>query len=88
VGIGRISYGLYLYHMPIIEWLEPSQLGWTAPVRTLQVAGLSLAVAIVSYFAIERPCLRLKSRLRTQPVRVPAHPDRPACVHHELKPAA
>ncbi len=88
VGIGRISYGLYLYHIPIIEWLEPSRLGWTAPVCTLQVAALSFAVAIVSYLAIERPCLRLKSRLRTHSTPRPAHPHQLAGARRELKAAA
>jgi peptidoglycan/LPS O-acetylase OafA/YrhL len=69
-GFGRLSYGLYLYHMPIIKWLGPSPLGWSAD--TALVAGVSLAAAVASYYAIERPCLRLKSRLQSPGAHAPA----------------
>jgi peptidoglycan/LPS O-acetylase OafA/YrhL len=69
VGIGRISYGLYLYHIPMMKWLGPPTLGWS--IDTLHVAGASLAAAVVSYYVIERPCLRLKSRLQALPNETP-----------------
>ena len=25
VGTGRLSYGLYLYHMPVLHWLAPME---------------------------------------------------------------
>jgi peptidoglycan/LPS O-acetylase OafA/YrhL len=62
VGIGRISYGLYLFHMPIIAWLGAAGLGWDYPGNTVLVAGLSLAAALFSYWCLECPCLRLKGR--------------------------
>ncbi|MBP8299387.1 MAG: acyltransferase [Planctomycetes bacterium] len=59
-AVGRISYGLYLYHMPIFRWLgEPATLGS----QTLAVA-TSFAAATASYFAIERPILRFGARFR------------------------
>src|SRR5262249_36182536 len=73
VWTGRLSYGLYLYHMPIRLWLQPDGLGWGHPGPTLLVAGLAFAAAIASYFWLERPCLRLKDRLRPA---VPAVPSR------------
>ncbi len=63
VGIGRISYGLYLFHVPIIYWVSPSGLGWQYPGSTLLVAALTLAAAVLSFFCVERPFLRLKRRL-------------------------
>jgi len=62
VYIGKISYGIYLLHLPIyyiVEKIIPDaplivRLGWKASV--------SLAVASASYFWIERRFLRLKSR--------------------------
>jgi peptidoglycan/LPS O-acetylase OafA/YrhL len=72
VGVGRISYALYLFHMPILHWLRPTGLGWKYPGQTMLAAGLSFAAAILSYHAIERPCLRLKHRLRGAP---PAKPQ-------------
>jgi peptidoglycan/LPS O-acetylase OafA/YrhL len=66
VGIGRISYGLYLYHIPIIHWVRAGspRLGWTG---AMLAAGLTLVAALVSSIAIERPCLRLKDRIRHRP---------------------
>jgi peptidoglycan/LPS O-acetylase OafA/YrhL len=64
VGIGRISYALYLFHVPIIHWLRPAGLGWRFPGQTLLAASLSITAAVISYYGIERPCLRLKQRLR------------------------
>jgi peptidoglycan/LPS O-acetylase OafA/YrhL len=55
-GLGRISYGLYLWH-PVVLWS-------TGYVRspTLGVA-LSLVLALASYRFVERPFLRRKARL-------------------------
>jgi len=59
-GIGRISYALYLYHLPIFFWLAGG--------GTLGDYGLAILVsfgaAIASYFLIERPLQRFGSRLR------------------------
>jgi peptidoglycan/LPS O-acetylase OafA/YrhL len=64
VAIGRISYALYLFQMPIIAWLVPGYRGWKNPLSSLVAFTVILAAAIASYFLIERPCLRLKGRLR------------------------
>ncbi len=63
-GIGRISYGLYLYHLPINGLWFYGNLTWVN-------AGLALAttfaVATVSYFVLERPILRFGARLGKKP---------------------
>ena len=66
VGVGRISYGLYLFHVPIIHCFDDKEIGWEHPANTLLVAGLSFGVAVFSYFVVERPCLRLKDRFRSR----------------------
>lgn len=61
--LGQISYGLYLYHIPVF-WLMDGQTflydqAWTT--RAAKV-GVTLIVAVVSWHAIEAPILRLKDR--------------------------
>lgn len=62
VFIGKISYGLYLIHLPvyyIVEKLIPE-----APllVRLSVKVPVSIALATASFYLIERRCLRLKDR--------------------------
>jgi peptidoglycan/LPS O-acetylase OafA/YrhL len=66
VGIGRISYGLYLFHVPMIRCFDDKEIGWEHPANTLLVMGLSIGVAVLSYLIVERPCLRLKDRFRSR----------------------
>ena len=63
VLIGRISYGLYLWHWPIFCTLRE---GWGFGFRGVLLAGvpLTFAVAVVSYLLIERPFLARKDRMR------------------------
>jgi peptidoglycan/LPS O-acetylase OafA/YrhL len=62
VGIGRISYGLYLWHPPVFLALH------NVPVRLRYLLLLQFAAAFAcagaSFYLIERPFLRLKSRFR------------------------
>lgn len=55
-----LSYGCYLYHMPLVHWLRANEhsLWW--------LALLLPAVCLASWFAIESPALRLKERLRAR----------------------
>jgi len=55
VGIGLISYGVYLYHWPIAVWLSSERVGMSGwPLLALQSA-VTLAVAVVSYRFVEQP---------------------------------
>jgi peptidoglycan/LPS O-acetylase OafA/YrhL len=62
-GIGRISYGIYLYHLPVYYWLAPTP---TLPEIWLAV-GATFALATASYFVIERPLQRFGARFRARP---------------------
>jgi peptidoglycan/LPS O-acetylase OafA/YrhL len=56
-ALGTISYGVYLWHWPIILWLRPSEgADWIERrIVNLGQLALTLAVATASYLLIERP---------------------------------
>jgi peptidoglycan/LPS O-acetylase OafA/YrhL len=64
VGLGRVSYGLYLWHVPVLAAVAASgQAGPTGSfVRGAFGIALSLAAALVSYRVVEQPFLRRKRR--------------------------
>lgn len=56
-----ISYGIYLYHMPVINLLLYS--GWLAGRRSLvATVVVSLCAALFSWYVVEKPALSLKAR--------------------------
>jgi peptidoglycan/LPS O-acetylase OafA/YrhL len=60
VAIGRVSYGIYLLHFPIFQYVQHQR--W-AREQTYAVEFAATAVAVlVSWYVIERPTLRLKHR--------------------------
>lgn len=64
--VGRISYGLYLWHPLALRLVERANRGWglgTAPLLVTHVA-VSLLVATLSFTLFERPILNFKERFR------------------------
>ncbi|HYD02232.1 MAG TPA: acyltransferase [Phycisphaerales bacterium] len=67
--IGRISYGLYLYHYIVYFYLGvlPLNDGSAPPgvtlSRVMMAIAATFAVATVSFYVIERPILRYKDRM-------------------------
>ncbi len=60
VWLGTVSYGIYLWHLVLMEWLvgvSGIRAFWSLLVLTLI---LTLPAAAVSWYALERPLLRLK----------------------------
>lgn len=66
VGLGRISYGVYVIHPFALLWLYRLHVWWLPPetaIRAALAAILTLALATVSWLAFERPLVRLARRV-------------------------
>jgi peptidoglycan/LPS O-acetylase OafA/YrhL len=58
VGIGLISYGLYLWHWPVDIFISPYRTGLDGPPLLLIRCVVALACALASYWLVERPIRR------------------------------
>ncbi len=57
-ALGTISYGVYLWHWPVIVYLTPERVrvdGWA---RDVVCVGVTLAVSIASFVLVEQPIRR------------------------------
>jgi peptidoglycan/LPS O-acetylase OafA/YrhL len=59
--VGVASYSLYLWHLPLLRWLEDHTGFGTAPLLAVGTLA-AVAAAGVSYLVVERPFLRLRRR--------------------------
>ncbi len=75
--IGRISYGLYLYHFPIYHFVKHSAENPRDPGDRLVLIGvaLSFVAATVSFYCIERPIMGYSKRFRVAAPPVPTTPN-------------
>lgn len=64
VGIGRISYSLYLWHWPIIVFWKTRAGTDLSPLDTALIAALSIVAAVLSYRYVEQPFRTGAMRLR------------------------
>lgn len=58
VGLGLISYGVYLWHWPIRVWVDTESTGLSDPALFVVRSALTLGVSLASYRFIERPIRR------------------------------
>ena len=64
VWVGTISYGLYLWQVPVLVLFDIENLGIPVSLSIPIKVVLIFAVTILSYRYIERPILRFKSRFQ------------------------
>jgi peptidoglycan/LPS O-acetylase OafA/YrhL len=85
--VGVVSYGVYLWHDAVLEyaWKQDWFTAGPHPYVTMLVIGLAggLALAAISFYALERPLLRLK-RLVPDPQAPPRDPR----THAPMEPAS
>ena len=65
VYIGKISYGLYLLHLPVYYMVEKLMPDVGLPVRLGVKLAVSLVLASASFHFLEKPILRLKERFES-----------------------
>ncbi len=66
--LGRISYGVYLYHYPLVVLVLP-RFADNSALGSVVVAASALGLATASWWLLERPILRLGHR---RPLSAPA----------------
>jgi acetyltransferase len=74
-ALGTISYGLYLWHLPVLLWLRFEGLmggGFLLP--WIEVSALSALVAWASWVVVERPAIEAARSWRPWTRRVPTFP--------------
>lgn len=64
-GLGAISYGVYLWHWPVIVYLTADRVPVDGPVLAALRVAVTLAVAYASYRLVEQPIRRGSLRGRT-----------------------
>ena len=62
VYVGRISYGIYLLHLPIYFIIEAALPAWSYAEKLPLKLALTLGAASLSFHFLEQPFLRLKAR--------------------------
>ncbi len=65
--IGRLSYGLYLWHWPIAVWIVPNRVHVGPTTLNLIRLGMTFVFATLSFYLIERP-IRVGWSRRPRPI--------------------
>lgn len=63
---GKISYGVYLYHLPILYYFKVSHMDSLTPISTTMATfllTLCIVIPVISFYAFEKPILAYKDRL-------------------------
>jgi peptidoglycan/LPS O-acetylase OafA/YrhL len=68
VGLGRISYGVYLWHFPLVYAISETVSPW---VRVPLLVILTLAISLASYYLVELPFLRGRRATESRPLWIP-----------------
>lgn len=65
VFLGTVSYGIYLWHVTVLNWIDGIGSEWSARsqfvVLLVLTFAISVAIATVSFHFVERPAMRLAS---------------------------
>jgi peptidoglycan/LPS O-acetylase OafA/YrhL len=75
--LGRVSYSLYLLHLPVLSFVQGLALPGGELARLAVFLTLSVAVATVSFYAIERPARQwIRAKAKATPALAPTQQRR------------
>ncbi len=66
VLLGMVSYGFYVWHLPLFYVVHDVGTNWSYPLRVVVAVASTLAMTTLSWFLLERRAMRLKGRLSRQ----------------------
>lgn len=81
-AIGRVSYGIYLWHLPLIWALRRWDVDLPDVIRFLLAMGATAIAVAFSWFVVERPAQRWRRRFE---VRRAANRRRPLAVSRDVR---
>jgi peptidoglycan/LPS O-acetylase OafA/YrhL len=67
VGLGLVSYSLFLWHMPVFTILGRDAQHWPELQRVAVALPVTAVLTAASYVLVERPTQRLRNRTRYAP---------------------
>jgi peptidoglycan/LPS O-acetylase OafA/YrhL len=76
-AIGKVSYGLYLFHLPVFWYVGQRNLVGEGIPSALVAAALLVAITVDSFLLVERRARRLQERFRVLATSVPVHSGPP-----------
>lgn len=68
--VGRISYGVYLWHIAVLTWFNHGSMygGTSMLLLTAETLGGAIVLGTLSFYLIEKPGMQLRKRLGKAPV--------------------
>jgi peptidoglycan/LPS O-acetylase OafA/YrhL len=84
VALGLVSYGFYLWHMPVFYFVRRFDTNWPLWLRVVVAFALTLGLTVASWFLLEKPIMEWKDRLERrrrpgeEPTRVLTLAEEPA----------
>jgi peptidoglycan/LPS O-acetylase OafA/YrhL len=63
VAMGTVSYGFYLWHLPVFFAIRYFDTHWNDVVRVIVAFSITMTLTLISWFALERPLMRWGGRL-------------------------
>ena len=62
IALGIVSYGFYLWHLPVFFAVQHFDPHWNYIVRVIVATALTLALTLASWFLVERPLMQWRRR--------------------------